>query len=652
MRRTPSSSFLAAAFLLAGFVAAQSAPSAPRPEWGRSVQAPVDRTIFAPLDLPTPNRVRTASGAPGPEYWQQQVDYKIDANLDPKTRTIRGRERVTYTNRSPEALDYVWVHLEQNLFRKDSIGSQIEGGLSVGGPLQATEGVKLHEVTANGKPLEYRVYDTLARVDVPEPIAAGGGTFTFEIAWEFQVPDQVFRRYGTLKVRKGIIWEIAQWFPAVAVFDDVHGWNTLPYLGGGEFYTNYGTFDVAITAPRDHIVVATGVLQNQGEVFTEEQVQRFAKARSSTETVVIRGKDEVTNSDSRPAGEGPLTWRFHAEKVRTFAWAASEAFILDAAMLGDTLIQSAYHEEVQGSWNKSTQMLRAAIGGYSKRWFPYPYPVATNVAGVEGGMEYPMIIFCSANNERRLYGVTTHEIGHNWFPMLVNTDERRSAWMDEGFNTFINGYSNEDWFGPEAQGRRRNGGLGMGNERVPIMTPADRFNGRQLNNLAYFKPAAGLTLLREHILGPERFDYAFRTYVRRWAFKSPQPADFFRTMEDAAGADLAWFWRGWFAEAATLDQAVDEVVQPRGRRPAQVTFTNNGRMVMPLHYKVTYTDDSIEEHKVPVEIWFSSNKVTQTLDAAKEVREVRVNPNGVFPDSVRGNDTWTAKPTSRPSSDR
>ncbi|HLQ38898.1 MAG TPA: M1 family aminopeptidase, partial [Planctomycetota bacterium] len=398
--------------------------------------------------------------------------------------------------------------------------------------------------------------------------------------------------------------------------------------------------DVSITSPRDHIVVATGVLQNPEQVYTEEQRARLAKARGSKETVMIRDKDEVGQADSRPAGEGPLTWKFHAERVRSFAWASSEAFILDASSLGDTLLQSAYTEEVQKAWSKSTQMLRAAIGGYSKRWFPYPYPMATNVAGVEGGMEYPMIIFCRGNEPRGLYGVTTHEIGHTWFPMVVDTDERRHAWMDEGFNTFINFYSGEDYFGKSQPVRGASMAGFMRGETLPVDTAADRLDGMQLGMMEYQKTGVGLQILREFVLGPERFDYAFRSYIRRWAFKSPRPPDFFRSMEDAAGMDLAWFWRGWFLEPDTLDQAVEGVQQREGR-PAHVTFTNLGRMVMPLAFKVTFSDDSTEEHKLPVEIWFKSNRVTVSPDADKEVREVRIDPDKYLPDIDRKNNVWT-----------
>ena len=624
-------------------------PAQNRDEYARAPKPRQDVTIFSPLDLPSPNRLRTAAGAPGPDYWQQQVDYKIAATLDPATRTVTGKEHVTYHNRSPEALDFVWVHLEQNILRKDSIGTLTDGGAAVGGPSEPSDGVILTHVGQGDTDLQYQVYDTMMRITLPKPIAPGS-TFEFDVAWSFQVPKQVFRRYGTMDVAKGTIWEIAQWFPAVAVFDDVHGWNTLPYIGTGEFYTNFGTFDLAITAPRDHLVVASGVLQNPEEVYTEQQRERLAKAKTSADTVVIRSKDEVGDPQSRPAGEGPLTWRFRAENVRTVAWASSEAFILDAAGLGDTLIQSAYSEDSLPVWGKSTQMLRTAIGGYNQRWFPYPYPVATNVGGVEGGMEYPMIIFCSGQNRRSengLYGVTTHEIGHNWFPMLVNTDERRHAWMDEGFNTFINKYSTQDWFPKNKPPKASSFAAMLRAPGVPIVTTADRLNGMQLGLLQYEKTGVGLYILREYILGAERFDFAFRTYIRRWAFKSPQPADFFRTMENAAGMDLAWFWRGWFLEDAMLDQAIDSVQQATGRRSARITVVNKERQVMPLVVRATFVDGSTEERRLPVELWSQSDKVQVGLESTAKVTEIRLDPDQALPDIDRKNNVWTAEATEK-----
>lgn len=629
-------------FLLVAGLAAQDRN---RDEYARAPGIPTDVTIFSPLDLPTPTRLRTAAGAPGPDYWQQRVDYRIEVELDPATRTVKGSEHVTYHNNSPEALDYLWVHLEQNILRKDSIGALTDGGAAVGGPSENSDGVTLSMVKAGGVDLQHSVYDTMLRIDLPQPIAPGA-LFEFDVAWSFQVPRQVFRRFGTWDVAQGTVWEIAQWFPAVAVYDDVHGWNTLPYVGTGEFYNNFGNYEVAITVPRDHLVVASGELQNPEAVLTETQRERLARARTTQETVMIRDKDEVADPQSRPAGEGPLTWRFKADNVRTVAWAASAAFLLDATSTSDgkTLVQSAYPAESLPIWGKSTQMLRRAIEGYSRRWFPYPYPVATNVGGIEGGMEYPMIIFCSGRgqNERGLYGVTTHEIGHNWFPMLVNTDERRHAWMDEGFNTFINRYSTADWFERAREAKPSSFAGMMRMPGVPIATAADRLNGLQLGVLQYQKTGVGLTVLREYVLGEERFDHAFRTYIRRWAFRSPQPADFFRTMEDAAGMDLAWFWRGWFLEDAMLDQGIDEVRQPAGRRGAQITFVNRERQVMPLTFRVTFDDDSTEVHRLPVESWFQSDRITRTLDTKKVVKEVRIDAEQMLPDIDRKNNLWTA----------
>lgn len=626
--------FFTPVLLLFGILAAL--PAQARKTWARTVEPSADHSIFQALELPTPNRMRTAAGAPGQDYWQQEANYKIAVELVPEQRLVKGSEHVTYVNHSPDALDYIWVHLEQNALRKDSLCGLTEGSSLMGGATDNSDGVIIGELRSLGKPLAYQVYDTLMRVELPNQLAPGG-ILEFDCAWQFEVPQHVFRRYGTMDTKKGIIWEIAQWFPAVAVYDDVHGWNTLPYIGGAEFYTNHGTYDVSITAPRAHIVVATGVLQNGAEVYTAEQQKRIELARKSEETVAIIATDEVGTKDSRPAGSGPLTWKFHAEKVRTFAWASSPAFILDAAALGETLCQSAYPAECSKVWSKSTQMIRKALAGYSKRWLAYPYPMATNVAGVEGGMEYPMIVFCAAGgNERGLYGVTSHEFGHTWFPMVVNTDERRHAWMDEGFNTFINIYSDEDWFGKI--GRPSSG---MGGGSMPIDTPADQLSQAALGALEYFKTGAGLYLLREHILGPERFDYAFRTYIRRWAFKSPRPADFFRTMEDAAGADLAWFFRGWFLEPAKLDQAIDLVRAPTESKSGSVVITNLDRMVMPIVLRITYADDSQEELRLPVQIWHSSNRVTQSLAKGKLLKKVELDPFKVFPDAARANNTWT-----------
>ncbi len=623
-------------------------PTENEPSFFRVREARPIETIFSPLDLPAANAVRTGSGAPGHAYWQQQADYVIQAELNDETGRIQASERVTYTNNSPDDLSYIWIHLEQNIFRGDSLGSRTSGNASIAMNDSTTNGVVIETLTNGGAELQYSVYDTVARIDLDEPIAAGGGQFTFDLAWHFDMPKKAFRRFGQKKVEQGTIWEVAQWFPAVAVYDDYYGWNTLPYMGSGEFYTNFGSYDVSLTVPRSHIVAATGVLQNTAEVFTAEQQSRIAEARTSDETVVIRTAEDVGAEGDRPAGDTALTWRYLADDVRTFAWASSDAFIYDGCNLDGVFVQSVYPKEATPNWEASTQMLRTSIVGYNEQWFEYPYPEATNGHGPEGGIEYPMLIFCGARtSESGLYGVTAHEIGHNWFPMIVNTDERRHAWMDEGFNTFINYYVRERWF-PGEKGRRGNAASfaeGMKRaERAPMETHADKLPRWSLGRTQYAKPAVGLVLLREQILGPERFDAAFREYIARWAFKSPRPADFFRTMEDVAGADLAWFWRGWFLETSTLDQAVGDVEQSfdeeSGKWKITATLLNEDELVMPVTLEITYLDESTEVLKLPVEIWYPSDRYEMKWVADQEIMKIVIDPESVYPEMERGDNVW------------
>lgn len=611
-------------------------------------------SIFSPLDLPTPNSVRTMTGAPGPDYWQQRVDYDIDASLDEQADEVAGRATIRYVNNSPVPLADLWLHLEQNLFRRDSIGSVMaSSSYAAGADDEFSEGCIVESIRIGDADLPYHVHDTVARVELPEPVAAKGGTVELEVAWRFTVPREVRRRrFGILETKDGPVYEVAQWFPAVAVFDDVHGWNVLPYAGSGEFYTNFGDYDVRLTVPRSHLVGATGVLRNPGDVLTEAQRERLETARDSDETVMIRTAEEVGDPASRPAGEGPLTWHFRAENVRTFAWASSPAFVHDACGLGDVLVQSLYPPEHADLWKDSTQMLRAAMTGYNERLHPYPYPQATNVRGAERGMEYPMIIFCAGRSEQGLYSVTTHEIGHNWFPMLVNSDERRHGWMDEGFNSFINHYSNEDWFeGDEVRpGRgtadRYTRRIRRQDDLVPIATEPDRLPPGTRGLLHYTKTAVGLVILREQVLGPRRFDHAFRTYVRTWAFKSPQPADFFRTMEHASGMDLAWFWRGWFLEDAQLDQRVRAVRHERRDEDAGggwmviASLANERDMVMPVVMDVTYENGRTERRTLPVEVWYVADRHEAHWPAPSRVVKIVIDPDQAFPDVERWNNTW------------
>ena len=614
-------------------------------------------SIFAALDLPTPNQVRLGSGAPGPGYWQQRVDYDIDATLDAPAQRLDATMRVTYHNNSPHRLDYLWLQLEQNLFTPDSLGALSR---NPGGVMKQLDGVDagydLGEVTAQGRTLDVRVYDTLARVELPEPIEPGA-TFEFELDFAFDMPPHL-RRMGSEEVEDGVIFEYAQWFPHVCKYDDVSGWNTMPYLGTGEFYTDFGDYNVALTVPASHLVGATGTLINPEEVLTPEQLDRLETAKKTGEPVVIRSGDEVNDSQSRPRGRDTLTWRFRAEDVRTFAWATSEAFIWDACSATITgldgkersvLCQSLYPREAT-AWSPedegggSTRYIKHSIEHYSETLYPYPYPSMINVNGPEGGMEYPGIVFCGAKtNPEGLMSVTDHEVGHTWFPMIVNTNERRHVWMDEGFNSFINMYSKAAWYERDVDAsRHRQQTMQMAGETnpMPVATVPDQMWSRWVGRLGYRKPAYGLYLLREVILGPERFDTAFRAYVHRWAFKSPQPADFFRTMEDAAGADLAWFWRGWFLETAPFDQSIDDVsVNADGM--ASATLTNHERLVMPVLLRVTYDDDRVEDRVIPVEAWFSTNRWrTWWPTGGAAIRKVELDPDGLLPDEDRSNNTW------------
>lgn len=644
--------FLALLFVLLT-AASSTAQQADSPDF-RAPTPRADDTIFSPLQLPAPNTVRTGAGRPGHEYWQQRVDYRIQAKLDPATRLVIGKATITYTNESPDDLDYVWMNLEQNVFRSDSIGARVGRRAAIGMHKSEGNGYRIHSMNSSGATLPFQIYDTLARVELPQPIRARGGTFEFEVLWDFVIPQNVFRRFGIENVEQGRVIQIAQWFPSVAVYDDVHGWNTLPYIGTGEFYTNFGTHELELTAPRGWLVAATGKLLNPEDVFTETQLARWKQAQRSTETVTIIGADEVGTPGWRPDGVGPLTWKYLADNVRTTAWSASDAFIWDAASLyGDgevpdgcvnSLVQSVYPKEGLPLWGKSTQMLRTAILGYNERWFAYPYPSAINVNGIEGGMEYPMIIFCRARrSERGLYGVTTHEIGHNWFPMIVNTDERRHAWMDEGFNTFINYYSMRDWFPDSTGGRAHPAGvanlLTMPNQ-LPVETPADHLPGRLLGSLQYTKTGAGLVLLRETILGPERFDYAFRKYIHEWAFKSPRPSDFFRCMEDAAGTDLSWFWRGWFLETGHVDQVLEDVTQASKNKAALITIRNQGKLVMPVTLRVEYEDGGQEDIKLPVEVWYHAHVIQERLRTPRMVKKITLDPDRELPDGNRRNNVW------------
>ena len=635
--------------------------------------AATNDSIFAPISLPTPSATRSADGRPGPAYWQNRNDYRLEARLDTTTHTVTGTVTLTYTNNSPEALPYLWFHLEQNLFTPEARGAT-GAGTRATSTIAPGQGYRIGAVTAQGRPVTPVVTDTRMRIDLPTPVAGRGGTVEVVVPYSFVVPGDQTPRMGRMESAQGTVYALAQWYPRVAVYDDVSGWNTLPYLGSGEFYLGYGDFEYAVTVPATMTVVGTGVLQNPAEVYTAAQRQRIDAARRSETRVRIIEPAEVGTAAAHPALTGTKTWRYKAENVRDVAWGASAAFILDGAhaavrqddgTMNDVLILSAYPAEGVGTaegpgWEEATRFGRAAILNNS-RWYPYPYPEAVSVATHIGGMEYPMLHFSSVQSRfTSLFDVVDHELGHNWFPMIVGSDERRYAWMDEGFNTFLNGFSNTAFYDegddPSLPGYGKgqesrynvitrgdafvNYARRMGDNDRPILTYPDRVPGQAGGYVLYFKPAAGLRILRDEVLGPERFDAAFKTYIRRWAYKHPQPADFMRTIEDVSGEDLDWFWREWLMGTDTYDAALTGLAADNGT--ATATITNNAPLVFPATVEFTFSDGTTERASVPVEAWMGGDTAAARVTlGGRTVRSARLDPDGLLPDTDRDNDTRT-----------
>ena len=609
---------------------------------------------------------RSASGQPGAKYWQNRADYTLSATLNDQTSEITGTEILTYTNNSPDKLGFIWMHVDQNLFKKDSRGNAIiplkgsrngakgqdfDGGFKI-------KSIKILSAVA-GKTVEsnatFSITDTRMKVDLPQELKANGASVKLKIEFSYVSPVYGSDRTGILDTKNGKIFTIAQWYPRMCVYDDVLGWNTNPYLGAGEFYLEYGDFDISITAPANHIVVCSGELQNPTEVYTAEQQKRWATAKTSDKTVMIRSAEEVTNANSRPTGKTNLTWKFKLKNARDASWASSAAFIIDAAKINlpsgkKSLAISAYPVESNGgnAWERSTEYTKSSIENYSKRWFEYSYPAATNVAGNEGGMEYPGIVFCGYESKGEdLWGVTDHEFGHNWFPMIVGSNERLFAWMDEGFNTFINGLSSHDFNNGEYKQKTANmheSSLVLTNpETEPVMAAPDNLKEANLGILAYYKPGSGLDILRNQILGAERFDNAFRTYVARWAFKHPMPDDFFRTMENVAGEDLGWFWRGWFVNNWSFDQGINSVryIKNDAKNGAIITIENLEKMPMPSVIEVKTKSGATSRITLPVEIWKRNNVWSFKYNSTEELESVTLDPDNAFPDHNDANNVWS-----------
>lgn len=606
------------------------------------------------------NVYRSASGKPGHEYWQNAASYDIKVSLDDKTRQVKGTVKIMYTNNSPDQLDFIWLQLEQNLFNQSSIGQAVVPMTNSRYGDSSTDfngGYAITNVTGGGKKdVKYSINDTRMRIDLPTPLAPKGGKTEITMDFAYTVPEYGADRTGILPTENGDIYAIAQWYPKVSVYDDITGWNALPYTGPGEFYMEYGDFNVEITAPANHIVVMGGELLNPQDVWTKEQLDRYNKAKSSDETVLIRSQEEVTNPNSRP-NKGTLTWKYRLENARDVAWASSKAFIIDGAQINlpsgkKSLALSAYPKESNGgnAWERSTEYTKASIEYYSKKWMEYPYPVAVNVASNVGGMEYPAIVFCGSKAKAgSLWGVTDHEFGHIWFPMIVGSNERLYAWMDEGFNTFINELSTEVF--NKGEYHRKMGSMNFAAKALmhpnlePIMVSPQGMKERNIGLLAYYKPGYALRILRDEVIGAERFDAAFKKYIEYWAYKHPTPEDFFRTIENETGENLNWFWRGWFVNNWQLDQAISDVsyVELDPKKGAVITVQNLQKMAMPVVLEATLESGKKVRHKLPVEVWERNNSWRLVMKTDEKIKSITIDPDEVYPDTNPDNNVWKAK---------
>jgi hypothetical protein len=585
------------------------------------------------VDLPTPNSYRTASGAPGESYWQQQADYAINATLDEVNKRITATGTITYRNNSPHSLNYIWLQLDQNIFKQDS-ASRLTQTTAVPGTdsvsvntlrqLQSytntPHGFEIQSVTDGGNSaLRYTVNDTMMRIDLPRPLAPKQST-TIKLAWAFNIVDNDLfgGRSGYEYFRENDTYTFfqAQWFPRLVAYTDYTGWQHKQFLGRGEFTLEFGNYDVAITVPADHILTATGVLQNPNEVLSAEQRNRLNQARREYNKPLYIVTPEEALANEKEGVTATKTWRWKAGNVRDFAWASSRKFIWDAMGVrqpqgGDVLAQSFFPTEADPLWSLySTRAVAHTIDVYSEMSFAYPYPTAISVnTWLGGGMEYPMISFngyrpvkdektgqktYTRNARNGLIGVVIHEVGHNYFPMIVNSDERQWTWMDEGLNSFLEWVAELRWdekfplLGSNPNALDEIGAYMMSEDQVPIMTNSE--SALQFGNNAYNKPASALFVLRETVMGRELFDFAFKEYSERWKFRRPTPSDFFRTMEDASGVDLDWFWRGWFYTTDHVDIALN------GMREYRLS-TKNPEVENPLRRE---RQDTLREEPVTV----------------------------------------------------
>jgi peptidase M1-like protein len=596
------------------------------------------------MEWPGPNLLRSASGAPGPEYWQQRADYTITATLDTAQTRVSGSVAIRYTNNSPDSLRFIWLQLDQNLYRPGSKGSTLFPADSRWGVRGFQGGFDIDALQVNGRAATVHVDDTMGRIDLEQPVAPRGGRVTVTMNFAFRVPEHGSDRMG----RDGTLYEIAQWYPRMAVYDDIRGWNTDPYLGQGEFYLEYGDIDYAVTAPAGYTIAGSGVLQNPTEVLTAAQRERLARATRSDSVVAIIANEEAR---ATPTG-GTKTWRFRAQNVRDVAWAGAPDFRWDAVNANGVLAQAYYQIAKAGkAWEQGAEQTAWSIRNYSELFLKYPYPQATSVAGPVGGMEYPMFVMVHygnpADDPKSIFGTINHEHGHEWFPMVVGSNERRYAWQDEGFNTYINTFALE---------RRTPGTTPLpgyiANWRQtvenhidsPLMTPPDRIDSRALGALGYRKPAAVLLALRDNVVGRATFDRAFREYAQRWAFKHPSPADFFRTIENVSGMDLGWYWRAFWYSTDVLDIGIDNVSmrQREGQNYAVIGLRKYTSVPFPIRLRLLFRDNTTRDVTLPVEVWSGGDRYEAVLEVKGPVVGARLWPESVVPDWNNTNDAWGA----------
>lgn len=669
-----------------------------------------NQSFFRDLELPAPNSYRNGSGHPGPDYWQQKVDYKIQVALDTLNHVLSGTERMTYTNNAPTTLEYIWVQLDQNAdsrvhsrtyrakaaIAQDTLPANVlanpmaRGFLGIDPPFEGGYTISRVQVVDNRGGLvdaKYWINGTVMRIDLLRPIARGQSA-QVEIDWSYKIPmsgEGNNGRGAREKVSDGWIYEIAQWFPRASVYDDVNGWQTDQFLGQGEFYLEFGDYEVDITVPYNHILDATGELQNPEQVLTQTQRNRLEQAYQQNEPMFIVTREEVGRPESRPTQSGFLTWKFKAKNVRDFAFASSKTYVWDAAGYRynptDKPIQlhSMYPRDAMPLWNKvSTRSIWQTLESYGRMSIPYPYPKASNMNGSVGGMEYPMIAFCGGRpdkegnyteaQERGLISVTIHEVGHNWFPMIIASDERKWTWQDEGVNTFVQYYAEQDyakrWQNTPVGTQFKDGTYPSRRgpaklivpymkqpDQMPIMTHSDAIIRNTFGNNGYSKPATGLFMLREQIAGPAAFDDAFREYSRKWAFKKPQPADFFRALDDGLGENLSWFWRGWFYTTLSNDQAITQVKELDASRLAgnydqgqyyyKVKIENKGGLLLPIDLEATYEDGTKQVWRIPVEAW-RLNEVAfeKGLFSDRKITGFKLDPNEIWADIDTSNNGW------------